>query len=251
MDFLTLPTLLISICAVIFAGVSKAGFGSGVAFVSGAVMAVILPPAQALGVMLPLLMLIDATTLRPYWNRWDLRDCGFVILGAVPGIALGALVYQLTNDDMLRVLIGAVALLFVLWQGGRALGLIRVPPRALGPKAAVLTGSVTGFTSFVSHAGGPPVAIYMLSKGLDKTTYQANSVLIFWAINLMKAVPYGVLGIFTLTTLTFDLILAPFALMGTWIGVKAHAWVPERLFFALTYIALIGAGGKLLWDGLA
>lgn len=52
--------------AVLFAGVSKAGFGSGAAFASAAVLALILPPVQALGLMLPLLMLVDLVTLKPY-----------------------------------------------------------------------------------------------------------------------------------------------------------------------------------------
>ena len=44
--------------------------------------------------------------------------------------------------------------------------------------------------------------------------------------------------------------LAPFAVLGAWIGVKMHFMVPERAFFALTYVLLILTGSKLIWDGL-
>ena len=75
-------------------------------------------------------------------------------------------------------------------------------------------------------------------------------MLVFWALNIAKAVPYAMLGLFTRETLLFDLALAPFALLGAWIGVRAHRRVPERVFFAITYILLVVTGAKLIWDGL-
>jgi uncharacterized membrane protein YfcA len=116
--------------------------------------------------------------------------------------------------------------------------------------SGVLAGLVAGFTSFVSHAGGPPAAVYLLSRGLDKTRYQATTVLMFFVFNIVKAVPYGMLGLFTRETLMIDLILAPFALLGAWIGVRAHRIMPERAFFAVTYVLLTITGIKLIWDGL-
>jgi len=55
----------IAVPAVIFAGISKGGFGSGAAFASASILALVVPPGQALGIMLPLLMLIDVVTLGP------------------------------------------------------------------------------------------------------------------------------------------------------------------------------------------
>ncbi|NHX27949.1 TSUP family transporter, partial [Escherichia coli] len=105
-------------------------------------------------------------------------------------------------------------------------------------------------TSFISHAGGPPVAVFLLAQGLGKTTFQATTVLVFWAINLLKFVPYAALGIFSGDTLRADLILAPFALIGAWLGVRAHRLMPERAFFAVTYVLVSVTGAKLIWDGL-
>lgn len=240
----------LAIPAVIFAGVSKAGFGSGAAFAAAPILAMILEPATALGVMLPLLMLVDLATLRPYWRRWSWPDSRRILVGAVPGVALGAWLYRSTDADVLRLLIGTIALAFVAYQWARARGWLRPRTAPLPPAAGLLAGGVAGFTSFVSHAGGPPVAVYLLAQGVAKTTYQASSVLIFWGINILKFVPYAVLGIFTADTLRADLYLAPFALLGAWLGVKAHFLVPERAFFALTYILLVCTGTKLIWDAL-
>lgn len=249
---LTLDWMFFAIAgpAVVFAGVSKGGFGSGAAFASASVLALVLEPGLALGVMLPLLMLIDAATLRPYWRKWDNKDAVLLILGGLPGVALGALLYKVAEPDVFRVLIGAISVGFVVWQLANANGLVRRAQHVLPAWAGVLAGAVAGFTSFVSHAGGPPAAVYLLSKARTKTDYQATTVLVFWVINIAKFIPYAFLGMFTLQTGMANLALAPFALAGAWLGVRAHHIVPERLFFALTYVLLSITGAKLIWDGL-
>ena len=236
--------------AVLFAGISKGGFGSGAAFASASVLALVVDPGLALGVMLPLLMLIDVASLKPYWGRWHLREALLIIAGALPGVALGAALYRVASPDLLRLLIGLVSVGFVAWQISVKQGWLRMGARHMPDGAGLAAGVVVGFTSFVSHAGGPPAAVFLLSRGLSKTGYQATSVLIFWAVNIAKFIPYAFLGMFTLETVQANLLLAPFALFGAWLGVRAHRIVPERAFFALTYVLLTVTGVKLIWDGL-
>lgn len=236
--------------AVIFAGISKAGFGSGVAFAAASILALILEPGQALALMLPLLMLIDAATLGPYRGKWNWPDARLLIVGGLPGVALGAVLFQQTDADIFRLLIGAISIAFVVWSLLRATGHLPRASRRLPPSAGLFAGLVAGFTSFVSHAGGPPASVYLLSQRLDKTAYQATTVIVFWAINIAKFVPYAFLGMFTWQMLWLGLLLAPFALIGTWLGVRAHVLIPERLFFAVAYVALCVTGTKLIWDAL-
>ncbi|MCA0871003.1 sulfite exporter TauE/SafE family protein [Seohaeicola saemankumensis] len=236
--------------AVLFAGISKGGFGSGAAFASSTILALVLEPGQALALMLPLLMLIDVASLRPYWKTWSWPDARVMILGALPGVGLGVALFRVADADLLRLLIGGISVLFVIWHGSQRRGWIRPVARRLPVWAGVTAGLVTGFTSFVSHAGGPPAAVYLLSQKLDKTRYQGTTVLLFWVVNIAKFIPYTVLGMFTLQTFTANLLLAPFALAGTWLGVRAHRIVPEQLFFAITYVLLSVTGGKLIWDAL-
>nr|WP_139838045.1 sulfite exporter TauE/SafE family protein [Roseovarius gaetbuli] len=246
-----LEVFAIGVFAALFAGISKGGFGSGAAFAGAAILAIVISPGVALGLMLPILMLIDLASLRAYWRQWSGRDAALLVVGGLPGVALGVVLLQRTDADVLRLLIGGIAIGFVLWQLAMRAGLRRRSTRPMPVWGGALAGMVAGFTSFVSHAGGPPAAVYLLSRGLDKTRYQATTVLVFWALNMAKAVPYAMLGLFTRDTLLFALALAPFALLGAWIGVRAHRRVPERVFFAITYILLVVTGVKLVWDGLS
>ena len=104
---------LLATVAVLFAGVSKAGFGSGAAFASATVLALVLEPGIALGVMLPLLMLIDASSLKPYWGKWSLLDFRILMIGGVPGVLLGAALFKVASADVLRLLIGGISVGFV------------------------------------------------------------------------------------------------------------------------------------------
>lgn len=250
MELMSASIIAIAIPAVIFAGISKGGFGSGAAFASASILALVLPPGMALGIMLPLLMLIDVTSLRAYWRQWSWPEARVLLIGSVPGTILGAWFYATANADAIRLLIGGISLTFVVWQLANARGLITLGRRKFGDKVGLGAGVALGFTSFVSHAGGPVAAVFLLGQGLGKTAYQATTVLVFWAVNLFKAGFYGALGIFTWDTLSLDLLLAPFAILGTWIGIRLHRVVPERLFFGLTYALLILTGTKLIWDAL-
>lgn len=241
----------VGIPAIIFGGISKGGFGSGAAFAAGAILALVVPPGMALGIVLPLFMLVDAATLKPYWGKWHWPSAKGLMIGAVPGCIIAAWLYSSVDGDVFRFLIGVICLLFVAFQWARGAGWINVPQMAFSAPWAWFAGLISGFTSFVSHAGGPPSAVFLLSQGLSKTAFQATTVVVFWAVNWMKVVPYAFLGIFSYESLMGSLALAPFALIGAWIGVKAHHLVPERAFFALTYVLLTITGIRLIWVALA
>ncbi|KII14454.1 sulfite exporter TauE/SafE family protein [Phaeobacter sp. S60] len=250
MPEITVMFFLVAVLAITFAGVSKAGFGSGAAFASSSILAVIVEPGVALAFMLPLLMLIDVATLRPYWGRWRLWESFLLILGGLPGVALGAAFYKSVDADAMRVLIGVISVSFVVWQLYGQLRARLATRRDKADVTGVVAGLVAGFTSFVSHAGGPPAAVYLLGRNMSKTEYQASTVLVFSILNAAKFVPYAMLGMVTPASLTLDLMLAPFALLGAWIGVRLHHRVSEPVFFGLTYVLLITTGTKLIWDGL-
>ncbi len=240
----------LAIPAVLFAGISKGGFGSGAAFAGSAILALVLPPGIALAVMLPLLMLVDVAALPAYWGKWDARAVRDLSLGAVPGVVIAALIISFVPADVFRILIGLICLAFVAYQFSKGRGWLNVANWAYSTPAALGTGATAGFTSFISHAGGPPVAVFLLGQGISKLQYQATTVFVFWVINLLKFPPYAALGLFTKETLLLALMLSPFALIGTWLGVRAHRWVSERQFFAITYVLLTLTGLRLMWVGL-
>ena len=239
-----------AIPAVLFMGVSKGGFGSGAGFAATPLLALVMEPAQAVGLMLPLLMLMDVTGLKPWWRKWNWPRARVLMAGSIPGVVLGALFFRAVSADGIRLLVGLIAIGFVAWSIARSRGWLAQSTRLPGTASGLFWGMMTGFTSFVSHAGGPPASMYMLGCRLDKTAYQATSVIVFWWVNLVKFLPYAALGMFTAQSLRADLMLAPVAVAGVMLGVWANRVIAQTWYFRLTYALLLVTGSKLVFDAL-
>lgn len=246
----TLLFFAVAVPAVLFAGISKGGFGSAAAFAAAPILTLVVAPEQAVAIMLPLLIVMDFTALRAYWRKWDAEVSKILIIGTVPGALIGAALVSITNPNVFQLLIGLIALGFVAYQLSLHLGWLRPAKRPMSNAAGYGFGIGAGFTSFIAHAGGPVTAIYMLSRRLGKLEYQATTVVIFWLNNLLKLGVYIWLGFLSPQTLLAGLYLFPVAVFGTFVGVRLNAFVPEKVYFALIYIFLVGAGTKLVLDAL-
>lgn len=242
---------LLAVPAVLLAGISKGGFGAGASFAATPLLALALPPGLAVGLMLPLLLVMDAVGLPAWWRRWDWRNARVMMLGAVPGVMLGAALFRWADADAIRVAIGVLALGFVAYRVALGLGWLKVARRPFSPLSAALAGLASGFTSFVTHAGGPPAAMHLLGQGLDRHRYQATTVLLFSWINLVKLPFYVAAGMITRDSVLAGAALAPVALLGVLAGVWLHRRMPERPFFIMIYALLAATGIKLIVDGLA
>ena len=241
----------VAIPAVLFAGISKGGFGSAAAFAAGPILAMILEPAQAVAIMLPLLVVMDFSALPAYWRKWEVKTSWVLILGGIPGAFLGAALISVADANLFRFLIGLIALAFVVFQLCRDFGVLRLAKTEMPDKIGFFFAIGAGFTSFIAHAGGPVASVYMLSKKLTKLQYQATTIIAFLVNNLIKIVLYLWLGFLSWQTTLADLYLFPFAILGTYLGVRLHRVVPEKLYFTLIYVFLTIAGTKLIFDALS
>jgi len=238
----------VAIPAVLVMGVSKGGFGSGLGIIATPLVALAVPTPQAAAIMLPILLVMDATGLAAYRGTFHRKNLGLLLAGGVAGIALGALTFRYFSEAMIRVLLGAMAIVFVahrMHQGGMAAP-AETPSRAKG----LFWSTVSGLTSTIAHAGGPPLSVYLLPQKLDKAILVGTTVIFFAVINAVKLVPYFWLGLFDVRNLSTSLVLAPLAPFGIWLGVWLMRRLSQDLFYRIAYTMLVIVGLKLLWDGV-
>ena len=112
-------------------------------------------------------------------------------------------------------------------------------------------GTVTGFTSFVSHAGAPPWQVYVQPLGLPKAVFAGTSTIAFAYVNAIKLVPYWFLGQISLDSLSVAIWLAVPAALSVFAGVWLVRVLPEKLFFRLVTWALLAISVRLIWEGLS
>jgi len=110
--------------------------------------------------------------------------------------------------------------------------------------------TIAGFTSFISHNGGPPWQIFVLPIGLPKTVFVGTSVIAFSYCNAIKLIPYYWLGQMNLSSFEITLYLMIPGAMAVYAGVRVVKLIPEVLFFKVVSWALLLISLKLIWDGM-
>ncbi len=253
MEFIVDPLFYaIAVPAVLIVGISKGGVAGGLGSVSVPMIAMVISPIQAAAIMLPILCLMDLFGLYAYRGVWDRRNLASMLPGALAGIVLGTLTFRYLSDDGVRLIVGFVAIGFVLYRWFGQYVLRRAADHRTEPgPAGLFWGCMSGFTSFVAHAGGPPIHVYLLPQRIDKTLYVGTLVVFFTVVNYTKLVPYGLLGQLSAGNLGTALILSPLAPLGIWMGVRFHKLLSESLFYTLCFVFLSLTGVKLIWDGLS
>jgi len=254
MAVLEIPNfLLVAIPAILIAGISKGGFGGGLGVLAVPVLALAVPAPQAAALMLPILCIMDVFGLWVYRGHWHKRILKHLLPAAFAGICIGSLSFKYLNGPLVGLLVGVIAFGFTVdWmrrQWVKNTELAAKPARPFRTVRDSLWGIVAGFTSFVAHAGGPPMNMVLLPQKLDKTTYQATTVVFFCVVNYIKLVPYAFLGQLSASNLELSASLVPIAILGMMLGVWLHKRLSERWFYALCYSLLGLTSLKLLSEG--
>jgi uncharacterized protein len=233
--------------AVLLMGLSKSGFLGGFGSLAVPLMALAIPVPQAAAILLPLLFVMDLIGLQQLWRNCDRALLRLLLPAGLIGTVVGTVLFGVLSTSTVAAVVGALTLLFL---GQRLI----FPPRAEGrapsrPLGFVL-GVAAGFTSFVAHAGSPPVNAYVLPLRLPPVTYAATMAVFFTVVNLSKWIPYAWLGLIDLRNMSTSLMLLPFAPVGVWVGIWLTRRIDSGWFYRFAYAGMFLTGVKLLWDGL-
>jgi hypothetical protein len=237
----------VSIPAVLLLGVSKSGFGAGFGSLAVPMMALAVSVPQAAAILMPVLLLMDLLGMAAFRKDFDLKLLKFLIPCGLVGIVIGALLFKLLNAHTVAGIVGAFTLLFLAQR-------LLFPPKADSPPpprwlGAVLTAT-SGFTSFIAHAGGPPVNAYMIPLRLSPIRFTATMAFFFFVINLAKWLPYAWLGLLDWRNFATSLLLLPIAPIGVWVGVRVARRISQVLFYRFLYAGMLLTGVKLLSDAM-
>lgn len=233
--------------AVLITGISKSGLGGGLGQLSVPIMAVFISPVAAAAIMLPILCAIDLFNIWGYRKEFHRNNLLVMLPGAVVGIGIGALTFSHLDDNAIRLMLGGLSLVFALTY------FVQQAPVSSetrwGRLFGTVCGALAGFTSFVAHAGGGPVKMFLLPQRLDKRLFVGTNVYFFFIVNQVKIWPYLWLGQFSTDNLNTSLVLMPAVPLGVWIGWKLIKYIDAETFYKICYILLFVAGIKLIYDG--
>lgn len=237
----------VAVLAVFIVALSKSGLVGSLGMVAVPMMSLVMPARDAAGMLLPLLLVMDVIAIWTYRKDADWRILRIMLPGAMVGTLIGWALWSFVSDAVVLLFIGVITLLFIL----DALLPIRKKLEGLPPSKpwGAFWGGFAGFTSFISHTGGPPFQIYTLPQRLSPVIYSGTTAFFFAIVNTAKLVPYFFLGQLNVANLTHAAILAPLAVIGVMIGVWLVRRISVKRFYQLTYWLVFLLSLKLIYDG--
>lgn len=232
--------------AAVMVGLAKGGLPA-VGMLSVPLMALVMSPVMAAGLLLPIYVVSDIFGLWAYRHAYDKRVLAIMVPAMTIGVAFGWATASMVSEAWVTLLVGAIGAAFALNLLMRR-GLVK-PAKAADVAPGVFWGVLAGFTSFVSHAGGPPYQVYVLPLRMEKAVFAGTATIAFAIINAVKLIPYYALGQLSVSNLQVAAMLAVPASLAVFAGVRLVRVLPEQLFFKLITWSLLAISIKLIWDG--
>lgn len=240
---------VLACAAAFFVGSGKGGLPM-IALLSVPTLSLVMSPMQGAALLLPVYLVSDVYSVWIYRASYSKRNLLILIPASALGVFIGWLLAGETDENFVRVLIGSIALIFLgVRQWGRMKGNSEARPADV-PRG-LLWGSLSGFTSFVAHAGGPAFQLYVLPQKLPKMMFAGTLTILFALINWMKVPPYLALGLIDWGDWRIVAILSPVAIFGAWVGYYVTVMIPQKIFFTIVEIALLVISINLIWVGLS
>lgn len=238
---------MMAIPAVTFLGLSKGGFAS-VGMLATPLLALYAPPLMAAAILLPILLTQDAISVWTYRKEWSAWNLKVLVPGAMIGICIAWVVAAYVSDDFVRITVGLISFSFVMnaWFGPKP-ATLKPPTAAMG----VFWGTVAGFTSTMSQAGGPPYHVFTLPQRMPKMMLVGTTTLFFAIVNTLKVIPYFALGQFSTEGLGTSAVLLPIAVATNFLGIWLVRITPTELFYKIAYWMVLGISIALLWQGFS
>ena len=173
----------VTIPAVLLLGISKSGFGTGFGSMAVPMMAIAVTVPQAAAILMPILLVMDLLGMAAFRHHFDKKLLAFMLPFGLLGIVLGAMLFKVLSPQWVAGILGVFTLLFLAQR-------LVFPPKPNSPLPPRWVGALlvitSGFTSFIAHAGGPPISAYAIPLKLKPVVYSATMTFFFFIINLSK-----------------------------------------------------------------
>ena len=225
-------------------GLLKGVVGMGLPLVAIPIVAIAMPVAQAIPLMLAPGYVMNLIQVRQTWHaRTSLLPWWPALLGIAIGIVVGVQIATSAPEDLVRGVLGGLVIVFVLMGFAH----IELPPRFANNRAVGFgMGGLTGLSGGLTGGFGATLAMYLLACRLEKDRF-------VWLIGVMMFLGVIVLtaslvaaGSFKADQLAATLaVLAP-SWLGLTVGGHVRKKVSQRVFRNTAMIALLIMGVSLV-----
>ncbi|MDA1238503.1 MAG: sulfite exporter TauE/SafE family protein, partial [Proteobacteria bacterium] len=208
----------VALFSAIFVGLGKGGLPV-VASLAVPSLSLVMSPIAAAGLLLPVYVVSDIFALFAYRRDYEPKVLKIGIIGMTVGVLIGWATAHLVIEWVVTILIGLMGAIFSVHQILKKRDQTE-QNKLISHKKGYFWSTVAGFTSFISHNGGPPWQIFVLPIGLSKSVFVGTSVIAFSYVNAIKLIPYYFLGQLSLDNLKIALYLMVPASIAVYVGFR-------------------------------
>lgn len=200
---------------VLLGSVVQGSIGVGLNMVSAPFVALFVPKALPAALVLVAIPIAVTTLVRDHTSL-DRVAIRWLLVGALPGTALGLLIVRAADTRTIAIIVGVTVLTGVIVS-------IASPPVPTTPHTALTAGFVSNLFGTASAVGGPPVAL--LFQHRTGPIARATLGAFFLTSASLSIVGYLIAGEITGDQALFALELMPVMVIGLWISRHFHVHV--------------------------
>ncbi|MEE4153316.1 MAG: sulfite exporter TauE/SafE family protein [Erythrobacter sp.] len=232
--------LAVALGAAIGAAFVRGLTGFGMAILLVPILALALPPIEAVLVGNGLSLLIGLVEIRRLVRGAE-RSAFTVSAVCVLATPLGLLALAATGADIARLIIALIA--FSAFVAVLLPRRIKTP----GPLTTGGVGLVSGLMTGYAGMPGPPVVPYYVGRNLPRETAKASMMLIFTIAAGAGLASGTAMGVMAWRLALLSLLLFPAVMLGNWLGARSSGAISDPVWRACVGVVLGGAAAAALW----
>ena len=237
--------------ALLFLGAFAGGFVAGLAGFGTALMALgiwlyVLPPSDAVPLILICSVVAQSWTLPSLWRSFDFTLIRPFVIGGLIGVPLGTLLVAQADPNAFKLTVGVFLLLFPL-------ALYFSKPMSFrfgGRPADAAIGFAGGVLGALAGLSGPLPILWATIRGWGKDERRGIFQTYNWTVLFAALCLQAASGLIAGHVMWLALLAFPGTILGAWLGARCYHAMSDRNFRDVVLSLLFLSGVALVWTTL-
>ncbi|MDG5789381.1 sulfite exporter TauE/SafE family protein [Evansella sp. AB-P1] len=247
MTNMTLLFILL-LCSASIAGILKNGFGIGAGAILTPVLSYFLSPTVAVALITPILLVTNIDGVRNYWKEWNTDIVVRIIPYAVVGTLLGIGVLTFIDGDIIKKIIGALALFYATWKmtsilSGKFKGNFNSMNISWFQR---IGGAMLGVIGAIANAGGIVLTVILNQCKLPKRQFMGTLMLLLAILDFIKLSSFITLGALEFEYWRLVLFSLPLVILGGVFGNLLNKKITQIKFEVAVNVLIMISGAALM-----
>ncbi len=223
----------------------RATFGFGDALIAMPLVAMLAGIKTATPLIAIIGLIISSFIIIRDYRKIQFRSIYLLIIFSILGIPIGLLYLKETNEDVVKLILATILILFSLYKIFNP-GLLKIK----SGRFSFIFGLIAGVLGGAYNTNGPPIIIYGTLRGWPPQKFRAILQGVFTPTNIFIVLGHGAAGLWTPDVFVLLLYSLPGVILAIIAGNKLNKVIPKEKFSVFVYYFLIVIGVILILNTL-